>query len=116
MAVQIEFISAATFSNKTSAQKTRLILEAVKQDKIVVLEQALTPAEEKELITQTMGNVSKRFPGIEVSSLSDAPARDLRSILIQLLGGKTGLTVVGPSNLVKQIKRDPGKLRLFASG
>jgi hypothetical protein len=37
-------------------------------------------------------------------------------MLIKLLGGKAGLTVVGPSNLVKQIKRDPGKLRLYANG
>jgi hypothetical protein len=114
MSVQIEFISAASLANKTSGEKIKLILASVRQDKIVVLEQALTPAEEKELITQTMGSVTKRFPGIEVSSLSDAPARDLRSMLITLLGGKAGLTVVGPSNLVKQIKRDPGKLRLYA--
>jgi len=31
-----------------------------------------------------------------------------------LLGGKpSGLTVVGPSTLVKQIKRDPDKLSLL---
>ncbi len=116
MAVQIEFLSSGTLANKTSAQKIKFILDAVKQEKIVVLEQALTPAEEKELITQTMGTVTKKFPGIEVSSLSGAPASDLRSMLIQLLGGKAGLTVVGPSNLVKQIKRDPGKLRLLTNG
>ncbi len=116
MSVQIEFVSAATLANQTGAEKIRFILSTVRQDKIIVLEQALTPAEEKELITQTMGSVSKRFPGIEVSSLSDAPAQDLRSMLIKMLGGKTGLTVVGPSNLVKQIKRDPGKLRLLTNG
>ena len=114
MSVQIEFISSAALSNKTSNEKIKLILSSVRQDKIIVLEQALTPIEEKELITQTMGSVTKKFPGIEVSSLSDAPAQDLRSMLIKLLGGKTGLTVVGPSNLVKQVKRDPGKLRLLA--
>ncbi|MEM0475806.1 MAG: DUF2073 domain-containing protein [Candidatus Norongarragalinales archaeon] len=115
MAIQIEFVSAAALAGKSSNEKIKLILASVKQDKIVVLEQALSPAEEKELITQTMGSVSKRFPGIEISSLSEAPARDLRSMLLTLLGGKSGLTVVGPSNLVKQIKRDPGKLRLLAS-
>lgn len=121
MSVQIEFVSASSLAGKSSAEKIRIILGIVKQDKkILVLEESLSPAEEKQLISSTMANIDKKFPGIEVCSLGDAhdaSTRDLKTRLIKWLGGKTsGLTVVGPSNLVKQVKRDPGKLRLWTSG
>lgn len=112
--VQIEFVSAGALQGKSSAEKVRLILEAVKKNKIVVLESPLSHLEEGQLISSTMGSVTSKFPGIEVSSLGEE-SNDLRSALIKLLGGKTsGLTIVGPSNLVRQVKRNPGRLNLFA--
>lgn len=115
MAVKIEFIASSVLSGKTAGEKIHFILSNVKEGKIVVLEEPLTPQEEKQLISRTMARVTKNFPGIEVSSLGEPTATDLRARIIRLLGGKTsGLTVVGPSNLVKQVKRDPEKLRLWA--
>ncbi len=120
MSIQIEFVSSDSLAGKSSNEKIKFILGIVKQDKILVLEEPLTPGEEKQLISSTMASVSKNFPGIEVCSLGDAHdanAQNLKTKLIKWLGGKTsGLTVVGPSNLVKQVKRDPGKLRLWAGG
>jgi hypothetical protein len=63
-----------------------------------------------------MKAISKDFPGIEISSFGEE-LPGMRNSLIKMLGGKTsGLTIVGPSNLVKEIKRDPDKLRVFAGG
>ncbi|NYZ77788.1 DUF2073 domain-containing protein [Candidatus Micrarchaeota archaeon] len=120
MSVQIEFISSSSLAGKSSAEKIKFILGIVKQEKkILVLEEPLSSTEEKQLISSTMANVDKKFPGIEVCSLGDshdAGTQNLITWLIKLLGGKTsGLTVIGPSNLVKQVKRDPGKLRLWTS-
>ena len=113
-AVNIEFISAGSLAGKTSDEKISFILSNVKQDKILVLEESLSPQEEKQLISRTMSSISKKFPGIEVSSLG-FESDDLRTRLIKFLGGKTsGLMVVGPSNLIKKIKRDPDKIRLRA--
>jgi hypothetical protein len=112
--VQIEFISARVLPNKTSAHKVRIILGAVRENKIVVLESPLSRQEEADLITATMGSVTGKFPGIEISSLGEE-AEGLRTAIIRMLGGKTaGLTIVGPSNLVRQVKRNPGRLNLFA--
>jgi len=120
MSIQIEFVSSNSLAGKSSNEKIKFILGIVKQDKILVLEEPLTPSEEKQLISSTMASVSKNFPGIEVCSLGDARdagTQNLKTKLIKWLGGKTsGLTVIGPSNLVKQVKRDPGKLRLWTSG
>ena len=33
-----------------------------------------------------------------------------------LLGDRQGLTIVGPANIVKEIKKDPNKIELFTKG
>ncbi|VVB67762.1 Uncharacterised protein [Candidatus Norongarragalina meridionalis] len=114
MAIQFEFISSDTVMGKSSEEKINIIMKSVRKDKILVLEEPLTPAEEKLLIMKTMTAITRDFPGIEVCSLGNT-VDDLKSRVIKFLGGKTsGLTVVGPSNLVHQVKRDPNKLRFVA--
>jgi len=114
MAIQFEFISADAILGRSSEERINLIIKSVRKDKILVLEEPLTPAEEKLLIMKTMTAITRDFPGIEVCSLGSTPD-DIKSRIIKLLGGKTsGLTVVGPSNLVHQVKRDPNKLRFVA--
>ncbi len=115
MGIEIQFISADKLRDKTPPQKVEYILDQVKKSKnrILVIEGSLSSTDEKELISKTMGEVNKNFPGIEVASLGEQSST-LKTQLIKLLGGKpSGLTVVGPSTLVKQIKRDPDKLSLL---
>ncbi len=112
MAVQIEFVSSKTLKQMPSAKKIAMVLDRVKKNTILVLEEPLTADEERSLIRETMKIITKNFPGIEISSLSPSEP-DLRSAIIGLLGGRTsGLTVVGPANLVKEMKKDPNKLRV----
>ena len=71
--------------------------------------------EEAKLIEVTMETVSDKFPGIEVSTLSEKAELGIRGRLIKMLGGRTGgLTVVGPSRLIKKIKKEPQKISLLA--
>jgi len=111
--LNIEFVAARVFEGKTSDEKIRLVLDSVKKGKILVLESGFTVVEERDLIKATMPLINKGFPGIEVSTLSQ-PTPDLKSLLIKALGGSQGLTIVGPSNLVKKITKDPTKLNVVA--
>jgi len=112
--IQIEFLSSQALSGKQPKQKLSSILDLVKKGKIVVLEEPLSATEEAELISSTMSSIGSKFSGIEISRLGES-AEGIRAAAIQLLGGKTaGLTIVGPSSLVRQIKRNPGKLSVFA--
>lgn len=113
MPLNIEFIADAVFRDKPPEAKLKIILDSVRRGSIVVLESGLTVAEERDLIKATMPLVSKGFPGIEVATLSP-PTRDIKSSLIKALGGSQGLTVVGPSAVVKQLKKDPRRLSLTA--
>lgn len=115
MPIAIEFIPSKLLMGKEEGEKIQFILDTVRKDKILVLESALSPREEKTLIQKTMESVKGSFSGIEIATLGSFQSPGLKSSLIRMLGGKIGgFTVVGPSNLVKQIKRDPNKLSLLA--
>ena len=108
--VEIVFLSSKAAGRKKS--KLDSILAAVKASKIIVLEEPLSRQEEADLIAQTMQSINSKFAGIEVATLGEQDKTIMDSI-VQLLGGKTsGLTVVGPAKLVKQIKKHPDKLKL----
>ena len=91
------------------------ILERIKENKILITEGSLSPEEEARLIEETMKRVNNNFPGIEVSTLKEKTTRGLREKIIKILGGKTGgLTVIGPSKLIRKIKKEPQQILVLA--
>lgn len=116
MGIQIEFVSADVLEGMGREEKMEYILEHVKEDKILVIEEGMSPIEESALIEATMRQVNRKFPGIEVSTLREKDDEGIREKLIRALGGRTGgLTVIGPSKLVKQIKKDPRHISMLAT-
>lgn len=106
--VEIVFLS----NKATNNVDLDSILAIVKKGKIVVLESPLSRQEEAQLIQNTMTSIDKKFTGIEVATLGEQDKTILDSI-VRLLGGKqSGLTVIGPAKLVKEIKKHPDKLKL----
>ena len=115
MGIQIEFVRADVLDGMSVEEKMSYILEHVKEDKIVVIEEGMSPLEESALIEATMKQVNKKFSGIEVSTLREKSEDGIRQRLIRMLGGRSGgLTVIGPSKLVKQIKKDPKHITMMA--
>jgi len=116
MEIQLEFITADVLDGMKVEEKMNYILERVKDDKILVIEEGMSVIEESALIEATMNQVNKKFPGIEVSTLREKNDRGIRERLIRVLGGRTGgLTVIGPSKIVKEIKKDPKRITMLAS-
>jgi len=95
------------------------LLDIVKENKIVLLEGRLKKEEEADLIEITMENIDEKFKGIELAVVDPQPKessmlRRMRSnFMSMLLGDRRGLTVIGPANIVKEIKKNPDKLELF---
>lgn len=80
-----------------------MILDNVKDGKIVVLESGLTPEEQAKLIELTMLEIDhEKFVGIEVETY---PIRE-KSIFEKIFGKKKGrLMVIGPANRLKTIEK-----------
>lgn len=115
MKIEIEFISSDVLEGREIDEKMDYILDRIRANKILVVEESLSPMEETQLIEATMKQVSEKFPGIEVSTLREKTEGGLRERIIKMLGGRTGgLTVIGPSKLVKKIKKEPTRISLFA--
>ncbi|MBU0763092.1 MAG: DUF2073 domain-containing protein [Candidatus Altiarchaeota archaeon] len=117
MDIEIQFISTQVIKDMGREEKVEYVLKQVKENKIIVLEEGMSPIEESALIEATMEQVTKKFPGIEVSTLKERKDDGIREKLIRILGGNTGgLTVIGPSKIIKEIKKDPRHITMFASG
>ena len=72
MEIQLEFISGDVLEGMSTEEKMAYVLEHVKDDKILVIEEGMSPVEESALIQATMAQVTKKFPGIEVSTLRES--------------------------------------------
>nr|WP_245604116.1 DUF2073 domain-containing protein [Geoglobus ahangari] len=100
--VQLNLISKEKLDRMSSMEKLRMILDSVKEGKIVVLESGLSPEEEAKLIELTMLEIDhENFVGIEVESY---PPKE--SFFSKLFGKKSGrLTLIGPANRVKTLSK-----------
>lgn len=105
--VQMDLISEEKLSEMTAMEKIRLILDEVKEGKIIVLEKGLTPSEEAKLIEMTMTEITpEEFSGIEIESYPSNQNPNLLEKLFKKPMIKTRLTVIGPANQLKTLKKD----------
>ena len=118
--VQIDLISADRLDNMTTMEKIRLILDDVMEGNIVVLEKGLTPDEQSRLIEVTMLEITPDgFSGIEMETYSAKDAGSsgggLFGRLLRKKGTGTRMTVIGPANQMKTIKKDKDLISAWVS-
>lgn len=115
MEIQLDFVSSDFLANKRPIEKIDFIIQKIKKNVIVVLEEGLSPQEETELIETTMREIDvKDFHGIEFYRIDHQPS-SLRDKLANYISGKKGgLTIVGPTRMVEAIKRDPNGISMLA--
>lgn len=119
--VQIDLISADRLDNMTTMEKIRLILDDVMEGNIVVLEKGLTPDEQSRLIEVTMLEITPDgFSGIEMETYAakDAAPSGGGGLFGKLFGKKgagTRMTVIGPANQMKTIKKDKDLISAWVS-
>lgn len=117
----LHFVPHAEIKNLSSNGRVEKMLDIVKEDKIVILDGHLTKDEEVALIRETMERVSDKFKGIEIQ-VWDSPGEtksfwhQIRAKLASMLVpdyNEGGFTIIGPANIIKEIKKDPSKIQLI---
>ena len=115
----LQFIPYTEIENLNSEERIKKLLKVVKTDKIIVLEGRLKTDEETDLITKTMQSINDKFTGIELSVIYPE-AKDMaffkkvkHAFINMVLGDRRGMTIIGPANVVAEIKQDPDKIQLF---
>ncbi|MFC6724045.1 DUF2073 domain-containing protein [Halobium palmae] len=115
--VQIDLISGERMEGLTSMEKIRLVLDAVHDGNIVILEEGLAPDEESKLIEVTMSEISPDgFNGIEIETYPKAQTAD-QSFLGRLMGKEETkkLTVIGPANQIQTLHKDENLISALVS-
>ena len=137
MRLEIDFISPDAFAKKSLNERINYIISNVKKNKIIVIAGTLPPTEEMKLVEETMKRVDEKFPGIEICSLKkkesgykalfqkfmDSIPKDKIFKIISLVTKreiklrpqlKDGLTLIGPSNIIKKIKKEKDYFKVLA--
>jgi len=117
--ITLQFIPYTTIENLPSQKRVAKLLQLVKTNKILMLEGRLKADEEAELIRKTMEDIDDQFTGIELSvvypELKNAAffTKLKHSFINLVLGDRQGMTIIGPANIIKEIKQDPEKIQLL---
>ena len=105
----VDFIPEAILDRLESSEKLNLILQSVARNQVVVMERALEPQEELDLIARTMQKADgDTFTGIKLFSLTSQVNNN------RFLFGKSktlNFSVIAPSGAV-QVKDQNGVLSL----
>jgi hypothetical protein len=103
--IAFNLISRQKINDLTSEEKLNFIIKEVKNGKILVLEQGLTPVEKTNLIERTMKEIEHdTFIGVEMEGYGE----DTPTFLQKLFGmaKRPRMTLIGPAHLLKMIKKD----------
>jgi hypothetical protein len=109
--LKMDFLSSDALKNRSSMEKIAMIVDKVKNGDLLVMEGGLTPSEEAELIETTMREIDvENFLGIDIYTLE----KD-QSTFFGLYKRKTvGITIIGPANVMKTVKRKSNFLSMIA--
>jgi len=114
--VTIQFVPRTEIEGLSGLGKIRKLLNIAKSNKIVLLQGKLKKEEEAELIKTTMEEINKNFKGIELAVVNPTPTNQegimkiKNEIMNWLFADTQGLTIIGPSTIVKSNKKDPNKI------
>ena len=122
MPLTMQYVPFEEVSGLDSERKIQKLIKIVKQNKLVLMEGTLTPQEEADLIEETMETIDSKFKGVEITSFNplEKNSRQIQDKLKQLFietlfGRRRGLTIIGPANIVREIRKDPNRIQLFLS-
>lgn len=119
--ITLQFIPYTEIAYLSSYKRVKQLVNLAVQNKILLIQGSLHPAEQTDLIEETMRRIKKKtkFKGIEIATFSpqtkgmpvfQAFKENLARVL---LGNRDELTIIGPATIVREIKKDPTKIELL---
>lgn len=115
--VQLDMISRQRMEELETMEKVRLILDHVRDGKVVIVEGGLDPNDESKLVEVTMSEIDGEFTGIDIETY---PTNDDSGggLLDRVLGGRGGdsdMKVIGPANQIETLHKDEDLISTFVS-
>ncbi len=123
--ISFQYLPHREYAGLDTEEKLKKVFKIVKKNKIVLMQGRLKPNEEARLIEETMGQITKKFSGISFCTiLPDQNGKGkkndgkvpmaLKSAFYNVfLKNRDTLTIIGPANLVKEIRKNPNRIDLM---
>ncbi|WP_414837444.1 DUF2073 domain-containing protein [Candidatus Nanosalina sp. VS9-1] len=117
--VTIEFLSKGKLQDKSFDEKVETVIERVKENAVLVLEEGWSHEEERRLIQSAMDEIDEDFPGIEFLGLTDRDSRLNRAKKMfyeKVLNERyrEGITIVGNSRVMEKVKKERDAVSFLA--
>jgi hypothetical protein len=117
--VTIEFLSKKKLQDKTFDEKVDSIIEKVRDNAVLVLEEGWSHEEERQLIETAMEEIDEDFPGIEFLGLTDRNSKIHRAKQMfyeKVLDEKyrKGITIVGNARVMEKVKKERDAVSFLA--
>jgi hypothetical protein len=117
----LQFIPFNEIEPLSSERRISKLLNEVKKNKVVLMQGRLRAEEEASLIQKTMMEVTKEFKGIELCTIYPNRVKKSQNFQDQIkkvfmnffIGDREGMTIIGPANIIKEIKKNPDKIELL---
>ncbi len=116
--LKINYIPHMKLESSSAKDRVDMILSIVKNHSIVITDCRLNVRDEAALIRETMGSVDEGFNGIEIGFLNDNHEQDIftrirHNLARMLTGSSRGLTIIGPANIIRELKSNPESVELY---
>lgn len=117
--VTIEFLAKDKLGGDSFEDKLDSVLEKVKDNYVLVLEEGWTPEEKRSLIQASMEQIDDDFPGVEFLGLDSGNSRFDRAKEVfynRVLDKeyREGLTIVGNSRVMEKVKEERDTVSFLA--
>lgn len=119
--IKIQVLSYSELSNLNTNQRVKKILKLIEKDFVVVLSGKLNVQEKNELYKENLNHISEdlSFHGIEIAELFEQSNKKwvdkIKSFFSNaLFGRELGMTLIGPADVIKEIKQNPSKIEILA--
>ncbi len=115
----LEFVPYTEIEHLDSQGRIDKLFDIVKQEKIILMQGRLKPEEETLLISETMRQIQDKFRGVEICTIFPEEKnlqffnKFKKEMVKALIGHRDGITIIGPSSIVKEIRKNPNKVELF---
>lgn len=118
--MKVQILSYDTVASLEQKKKIDKIIKYVERGDLVLIEGKLKAEDEIELINRTMELVNKKLKtiGVDIAYLDTLSSKNvadkLKNYLVKILvKERFGISVIGPSNIVKEIKKDPNHIEVL---
>lgn len=118
--MEVKIVSNSMIAHLESSKKVDKIYRMVKEGNLVILEGRLSNEEELNLTSKSLKHVNDTFSGIDIAFLNVKKDNSFFEkiryrLAILLLKYEVGITVVGPSKKVKELKMNPEQIDILLS-